>query len=108
MEMTPTFGFEVVFQSESLSTEEFDDADFLVMQNNNTSQLTVLNPNQLEIKSVSLFDVSGKIIFNELNLSTQDRYQFSTKNLSEGVYITKVTFANQNSISKKVVIAQKK
>ncbi|QRM90515.1 T9SS type A sorting domain-containing protein [Lacinutrix sp. WUR7] len=100
--------FEIVFQDQSLSTEEFNDVDFLVIQNNNTSQLTILNPNQLEVKTIALFDVSGKIIFNENNLSAQDRYQFSTKNLSEGVYITKVTFANQSTVSKKVVVSQKK
>jgi hypothetical protein len=100
--------FEIVFQDQSLSTEEFNDADFLVMQNNTSAQLTVLNPNQLEVKTISLFDVSGKRIFNENNLSTQDRYAFSTKNLSEGVYIAKVTFANQTTRSKKVIISQKK
>lgn len=100
--------FEIVFQDENLSTEEFNDTDFMVMQNNNTSQLTVLNPNQLEIKTVTLFDVSGKMIFNEQGLSVQDRYQFSTKNISEGVYITKIIFANQSTMSKKVIVSQKK
>ncbi|MDO6597510.1 T9SS type A sorting domain-containing protein [Oceanihabitans sp. 2_MG-2023] len=99
--------FEIVFQSQSLSTEEFNEEDFLVMQNNNTAQLIVLNPKQLEVQSISLFDVSGKRIFNEVNLSTQDSYQFSTQGLSDGVYITKVTFTNQSTSSKKVVISQK-
>ena len=100
--------FEIVFQDESLSAQEFNDTDFMVMQNNNTSHLTILNPNQLEIKTVALFDVSGKMIFNEQGLSVKDRYQFSTKNLSEGVYVTKVTFANQSAMSKKIIISQKK
>lgn len=100
--------FEIVFQSESLSSQEFIDEDFLVMQNNTTSQLTVLNPNQLEVQSISLFDVTGKVIFKENNLSTKNRYEFSTKSLSDGVYITKVTFANQTTKSKKVVVSQKK
>lgn len=100
--------FEIVFQDHSLSTEEFNDVDFFIMQNNSTSQLTILNPNQLEVKTVSLFDVSGKRIFNENNLSTQDRYAFSTKNLSEGVYVAKVTFANQTTTSKKLIVSQKK
>ncbi|MFD2824736.1 T9SS type A sorting domain-containing protein [Lacinutrix iliipiscaria] len=98
--------FEIVFKSESLSTEEFNDDDFLVMQNNNTAQLTILNPNQLEVKTVTLYDVSGKRIFHEMNLETQDRYHFSTKNLSEGIYVAKVDFANQSSISKKIVVSQ--
>ena len=50
--------FEIVFQDQSLSTEDFNDVDFLVMQNNTSAQLTVLNPNQLEVKTISLFDVS--------------------------------------------------
>ncbi|MDB9961452.1 T9SS type A sorting domain-containing protein [Oceanihabitans sp.] len=97
--------FEIVFQDQSLSIEAFYDEDFLVLQNNNTSQLTILNPNQLEVQTVSLFDVSGKRIFNEFNLEAQDRYQFTTKNLSDGVYIAKITFANQSSMSKKVVVS---
>ena len=98
--------FEIVFQDQSLSTEAFNDEDFLVLQNNNTSQLTILNPNQLEVQSVTFFDVSGKIIFNEIGLEIKDSYHFSTKNLSEGVYIAKVAFANQSSMSKKVVVSQ--
>ncbi|WP_452233120.1 T9SS type A sorting domain-containing protein [Lacinutrix sp. MEBiC02595] len=100
--------FEITFQSNALSSEAFNDKDFLVMQNNNTAQLTILNPNQLEVTTVSLLDVSGKRIFNENNLSVKDRYTFSTKNLSEGIYITKVTFANQSTMSKKVIVSQKK
>lgn len=100
--------FEIVFQDHSLSTEEFNDADFFIMQNNSTSQLTILNPNQLEVKTVSLFDVSGKRILNENSLSVQDRYTFSTKNLSEGIYVAKVMFANQTTTSKKVIVSQKK
>ena len=55
--------FEIVFQDQSLSTDEFNNEDLVVIQNNNTSQLTILNPNQLEINGVTLFDVSGKRIF---------------------------------------------
>ena len=100
--------FEIVFQDQSLSTETFNDEDFLVIQNNSTSQLTILNPNRLEVQTVTLFDVSGKRIFNEFNLEAQDRYQFTTKNLSDGVYIAKITFANQSSMSKKVVVSNNK
>ena len=79
--------FEIVFQNQSLSIEEFSSDDFLIIQDNNSSQLTLLNPNQLQVKAVSLLDVSGKLIFNEMNLNTQDKYYFSTRNFSDGVYI---------------------
>ena len=89
------------------NNDDFNDEDFIVLQNNNASQLEIINPNQLELQTVSLFDVSGKRIFNELNLETKDRYQFSTKNFSEGVYIVKVTFENSSNLSKKVVISRR-
>jgi len=60
------------------------------------------------LQTVTLFDVSGKIIFNEQGLEMKDRYHFSTKNLSEGVYIAKVAFSDQSSMSKKVVVSQNK
>jgi len=100
--------FEIVFQNQSLSTDMIYDEDFTIIQNNDTSQLTILNPNQLELQTVTLFDVSGKIIFNEQGLEMKDRYHFSTKNLSEGVYIAKVAFSDQSSMSKKVVVSQNK
>ena len=97
--------FEIVFTSESLSVDDIVFNDFEVFQNNSTSELTILNPNQLEIKNISLFDVSGKLIFNEINLPIQSNYKFSTKNLSDGVYITKVTLDTNQGLNKKVIVS---
>jgi len=100
--------FEIVFTSESLSVDDIVFNDFEVYQNNSTSELTILNPNQLEIKNISLFDVGGKQIFSEFNLPIQANYTFSTKNLSDGVYIAKVTLDTSQGLNKKVVITNKK
>lgn len=100
-----TTRFEITFQNaETLNTEDITDEDFMVFQNTKNSELTILNPNGLDIKSVTLFDISGKIVINVKNLGSQNDYSFSTQSLSEGVYVANITVASNQSISKKVVI----
>lgn len=100
--------FEITFTDDStLSNETVLSSDFLVFQDNNNSQLTIKNPNSLSINSVALFDVSGKQIFNKVDLDIQDTYTFSTKNLSDGIYMTVLHLDHNNTLSKKVVIKNK-
>jgi len=96
--------FEITFQSEALSVTEITSKDFDVFQNTNNNELTVLNPNGLAVKSVSLFDVTGKNIINAKNLGSQPKYLFSTKAMSEGVYIATITVDDNRAFSKKVII----
>jgi len=98
--------FEITFTNEedTLSNEEASLSDFLVFQDQSNSQLTIKNPNSLDISSVSLFDVSGKQVFNAIDLELQNTYRFSTKTLSDGVYVTLITLKNNETLSKKLVI----
>lgn len=97
--------FEVTFTNEeTLSNEEVTISDFIVFQDNNNSQLTVKNPNNININSVTLFDVSGKQVFNAIDLDSQDTYRFSTKNFSDGVYVTVIGLENSDTLSKKLII----
>ena len=101
--------FEVVFvEGNALSTDEFAENNFNVIQNNNISELVVLNPKKLDIESIKLYDVSGKIIFNEIVKNNNERLGYSTKNLSDGVYLVQATLSNNNTTTKKVIIANKK
>ena len=101
--------FEVVFvEANTLTTDEFADNNFNVIQNNNTSELVVLNPNKLDIENIKLYDVSGKIIFNKIVKNNNERLSYSTKNLSDGVYLVQTTLSNNNTTTKKVIVANKK
>lgn len=101
--------FEVVFvEGNALSTDEFADNNFNIIQNNNISELIVLNPKQLDIENIKLYDVSGKIIFNEIVKNNNERLSYSTKNLSDGVYLVQTTLSNNNTTTKKVIVANKK
>lgn len=97
--------FEITFSNgATLTHNDAESYELEIFQNNTTSQLTILNPNILNVKTVSLFDVTGKIILNFNELSAQSNYSFPTKNLSEGVYIVNVSLDNSNTISKKVIV----
>ena len=101
--------FEITFvEAATLSTDEFTDNSFNVLQNNNTSELIVLNPKKLDIESIKLYDVSGKLIFDKIVKANNDRLSYSTKNLSDGVYLVQTTLSNSNITTKKVIVSNKK
>ena len=101
--------FEITFvEAATLSTDEFTDNSFNVLQNNNTSELIVLNPKKLDIESIKLYDVSGKLIFDKIVKANNDRLSYSTKNLSDGVYLVQTTLSNSNITTKKIIVSNKK
>ena len=97
--------FEITFRSNSLSTDDITLEDFTVIQNNTLAELQIINPKQRKIKSLMLFDVNGKLVFNKLDLPNADKHKFSTKNLSDGVYISQITFDSGQILSKKLIIS---
>jgi hypothetical protein len=91
-------------QSETLENPEVDASDFMIYQNNNASLLTIVNPNNLSIQSLSFYDVTGKEIFNHLDLPLKTKHEFSTKDLSEGVYLVSLKTSSHKTLNKKVII----
>lgn len=105
---TYTDRFEITFTADALNIDQVVTADDLnIFQNNQLAQLNIANPKLLDVKQVRLYEVSGKQIFNEKNLSKETNYSFSTKNLSQGVYIASITLADNQVISKKIVVSNK-
>lgn len=101
--------FEITFKNNEqvLSVIENELNDFNIYQNNNVQTLNILNPNRLDVSNVALYDVTGKQIFKSLEMNTKQRFEVSTSNLSDGVYIVKVDFESGASTSKKLVIGNK-
>lgn len=96
--------FEITFTDGKLSNDNNDLVYFEVFQNNKNKTLTIKNPELLLIKECKLFDVSGKIIFNKLDLGNDESYEFATSNLSTGVYVVRMMTNNNQQIVKKVTI----
>ncbi|WP_185956439.1 T9SS type A sorting domain-containing protein [Changchengzhania lutea] len=101
--------FEITFsQNSALGIEEDRFKDLSVFQNNAISELKIVNPNALKITQVTLLDVSGKSIMKSNENSSKKRYQYSTRSLSDGVYILKVELSDNQIFSKKLVISNRK
>ncbi|MCB4797380.1 T9SS type A sorting domain-containing protein [Neotamlana laminarinivorans] len=101
--------FEITFTNKSLNTE--DEATFTnlnIYQNNTTAELNLTNPSLLNIKRLTVFDISGKQVLNHNILKAEPEYSFSTKNISDGIYIVKIRLDNQQTLSKKIAIKHKK
>jgi hypothetical protein len=99
--------FEITFRDAALSISNPIKENITVIQNNANHQLNLLNPNMMEIKAVTLFDITGKILFNRTNLGVKNSYEFSTASLSEAVYLVKVQTSDGQSFGQKIIVASK-
>ena len=77
---------------------------FTIIQNNINNQLELYNPNNIVVEDVSLFDLSGKRIFNEVNLGGQTEFIFPTSNLATGIYVVKFTTRDGLTKGRKISI----
>lgn len=100
--------FEVTFSSKTLNISENSFNDFNIVQNNSISELKVVNPNTLDITSFNLFDISGKQVLKQDISEVKNSYTYSTKSLSDGVYIARIRLKNNLGFTKKVIISNKK
>tara|TARA_R110002049_G_scaffold37701_1_gene118160 strand:+ start:9858 stop:11717 length:1860 start_codon:yes stop_codon:yes gene_type:complete len=98
--------FEITFsKNTSLSVNEAIFDDLKVFQNNTLSQLKIYNPKAINMKTFSLFDISGKQVLNDNTMSTKKQFIYSTKSLSDGIYVAKILAEDNQVFTKKVVIS---
>lgn len=97
--------FEITFKDATLSSNDNVLAGGLtVYQNNGTKNLTIANPQMLNLKSCAMYDVAGKLIFTKNNLGANAEYTFPTSNLSDGVYIVRVNSNDNKEMGKKIIV----
>ena len=78
--------------------------EVIVYQNNKESQLQVMNPSPVSVSSVSLYDLTGKLIFSRKDFGNNDIISLSTGNLANSIYLVKVLKKDGTVISKRVTI----
>lgn len=101
--------FEITFaKNNSLTTEDFTLDSVDIFQNNNIAKVIISNPTNIELKSFTLIDVSGKTVLNKLLNSSNSRYQFNSKHLSSGIYIAHIESVGNHIFNKKIIISNKK
>jgi hypothetical protein len=100
--------FQITFKNTALAISNTIKDSFSIVQNNNNQLLSISNPNAIEVKSVVLYDVLGKLIFDKADLGVKSMYEFSTLTLSEGIYIVKLKTIDGQSLNQKIVIEKQK
>ncbi|HEX8577271.1 MAG TPA: T9SS type A sorting domain-containing protein [Flavobacterium sp.] len=97
--------FEITFKSSAaLANNSFAKNSFNIVQNNTSKTLTIYNPESADIKTVVMYDVSGKLISQYNDLGIKASYQFPTSGLSTGVYLVKLTDTENRTFTQKIII----
>jgi Secretion system C-terminal sorting domain len=97
--------FEITFKDANLSNQNNIKTDLVIFQNNTAQMLTVSNPNSLDLKSVKLFDIAGKQIFEKQRLGVQNNYQFSTSSMAEAVYLVEIVTNDNRKMAQKIIVS---
>ncbi len=77
---------------------------FTIVQNNTAGQLEIYNPENRNIQDVSLFDLSGKQVFKEINIGDKNEFIFGTRNLATGIYVVQFTLESGLRKGRKVSV----
>ena len=100
--------FEITFTATSaLSTDVITLHDFDILQNNFTKNLVINNPKSIALKEISIYDISGKLIFNKSKLGNDKTYQFSTSNFSDAIYAVRIGTDDGQVQGKKILVYNK-
>ncbi|WP_452596619.1 choice-of-anchor B family protein [Pontimicrobium sp. MEBiC01747] len=93
-------GLIIVRQSNTLSTNEFEDPKaFSLSPNPTTSVATIKSPSGKQIKSVSIYNILGQNVYSKNNIN-KDTFVLPTTDYSKGIYLIKIN----NTITKKLVL----
>lgn len=79
--------------------------NFNIFQNNPESRLEVRIPARSNPRDIIIFDSLGKKIMEKKGITNENYHEFSTRKLSKGLYILKITNKDGTVISKKVIIS---
>ncbi|WP_179352227.1 T9SS type A sorting domain-containing protein [Winogradskyella vidalii] len=97
--------FNIVFTNQALYVDEFNTTQLIINQDNTHHQLSVQNPNGMNVKRITLYDVAGKRVLQSDFDAIEEAYNLSTINLNDGVYIVNVSLdASSIAKSQKVII----
>ena len=82
--------------TEVLGTNEFSESKFSIYPNPTSSILSISNPNNVEIKSISVVDINGRIVKNQ----SDSLSQINVSDLNAGVYFVTIEAAEGKTTKK--------
>ncbi len=97
--------FEITFSSDEnlLGIDDNAVKSLDVLYSNDIEKIVLINPNNIEIKSIHLFNILGQSVQVIDDISESGYSEYEVKNLSTGTYIIKLHTVS-GSVSKKVLV----
>jgi hypothetical protein len=96
--------YEITFKNGALGVNAMESQGFLVQQDNINKNLIINNPSQIELATCSLYDVVGRLIFTKTKLGKDSNYAFPTSDLSNGIYIVKLSTIDKGEKGQKIIV----
>lgn len=97
--------FQITFKNDNaLGVSNSISRLFTVIQNNKNKTLTISNPSFLDLKKISIYDISGKLILNKLAVGNTPVCELPTAKYSDGFYIVKLQTKDGDDFTKKIII----
>lgn len=100
--------YEITFKTDALSNHDVIKNNVIIYQNNIQESLFVSNPNNIDIRTITLYDINGKRIFKQEKLATKAEYKLSTSGIADAAYIVEIFTKDNLKFSQKVIISQGK
>lgn len=100
--ITSLNGDQAVYGSETLSTQENDDAKFEIVYDNSRSRITINPANYLNNILVNIFNSHGKLIYKH-KINTAQKTEIDIDSFSDGLYFILLTNNREISTSQKII-----
>lgn len=109
-----TYNFDVICRNgdelvltvvEVLSVDDvsFNERHLRLVPNPANDLVILINESQLSIESVFIYDVSGRLIFQDINGFNSEERQINIQNFTEGLYLVKVN-SSRGSATKRLLV----
>lgn len=97
---------EIVFEEEqqALSLDDQNVEDLVLYYSSIGKKIVILNPNNVEIKNIEVYNILGQSVFKDINVYQETYYQYELNNVSSGNYIVKLSTSNNSIVTKKIIV----
>jgi hypothetical protein len=98
--------FEITFSSnaDALSIDEDVIDSLAILYSNAIDKIILINPNQIEVKTIAVYNILGQSVFNLKNITQSNHSEYDLNNLSSGAYIIKLLTASNSVVTKKILV----
>jgi hypothetical protein len=96
--------FELTFVNSLSTNPSAALANIVISHQVNTHTIEVANPNAVALSSFALYDLAGKQLLYQDQMGNAHNYEFSTMNLTQGLYIAKLITRNNEHVVKKIIV----